>query len=519
MASIPYLPEYETRETYLNSKYSIASWLLTKDHKRIAVLYMISITLMFAVGGTAAVIMRLQLLTPHSSLVEAETYNKLFTLHGIVMVFFFLVPSIPATLGNFLVPLMIGARDLAFPRINLFSWYLYIIGASLALTALIHGGVDTGWTFYTPYSSTFSNTHVVASDLRHLHRRVQLHPHRTQFHRHDSQDALPGHDWFRLPLFIWSMYATSIIFVLATPVLAITLALVALERILGVGIFDPNLGGDPILFQHMFWFYSHPAVYIMILPGMGVISELIPASPANTSSVTSSSPWPASRSPFSDFSSGLITCSSPAFPSMAGWSSPCSASSSPFPRGSKSSTGPPRFTKAPSPLDTPMLYALGFIGLFTIGGLTGLFLATLGIDMHVHDTYFVIAHFHYIMVGGAVMAYMGGLHFWWPKMTGKLYPEWWGRIAAVILFLGFNLTFFPQFLLGYLGMPRRYYAYAPEFQVYNVMSTAGASILAIGYLLPLGYLLWSLRRGKDRRPQSLQCRGSGMADRFAAPAR
>ena len=507
MASIPYLPEYETRETYLNSKYSIASWLLTKDHKRIAVLYMISITLMFAVGGTAAVIMRLQLLTPHSSLVEAETYNKLFTLHGIVMVFFFLVPSIPATLGNFLVPLMIGARDLAFPRINLLSWYLYIIGASLALTALIQGGVDTGWTFYTPYSSTFSDTHVVvaisgifiagfSSILTGLNFIVTIHKMRC-----------PGMNWFRLPLFIWSIYATSIIFVLATPILAITLALVALERILGVGIFDPNLGGDPILFQHMFWFYSHPAVYIMILPGMGVISELIPAFSRKhvfgyefvamaslAIAILGFLVWAHHM-----FIAGISIYGGMVFSILSFLVA--------IPSAIKVFNWTATLYKGSISLETPMLYALGFIGLFTIGGLTGLFLATLGIDMHVHDTYFVIAHFHYIMVGGAVMAYMGGLHFWWPKMTGKLYPEWWGRIAAIILFLGFNLTFFPQFLLGYLGMPRRYYAYAPEFQVYNVMSSAGASILAIGYLLPLGYLLWSLRWGKDSGPNPFKAAG------------
>jgi cytochrome c oxidase subunit 1 len=496
MASIPYIPELSTTETYLNTRHTVASWLLTKDHKRIAVLYLVSITLMFAVGGTAAVIMRLQLLTPHSSLVEAETYNKLFTLHGIVMVFFFLVPSIPTTLGNFLVPLMVGARDLAFPRINLFSWYLYIFGSSLALSSLILGGVDTGWTFYTPFSSTFSNTHVVlaitgvfiagfSSIFTGLNFIVTIHKMRC-----------PGMTWFRLPLFIWSMYATSIIFVLATPVLAITLALVALERILGVGIFDPNLGGDPILFQHMFWFYSHPAVYIMILPGMGVISELIPCysrkSPFGYAFIAMASlaiailgflVWAHHM-----FVAGISIYGGLVFSILSFLVA--------IPSGVKVFNWTATLYKGSIQLDTPMLYALGFIGLFTIGGLTGLFLATLGIDMHVHDTYFVIAHFHYIMVGGAVMAYMGGLHFWWPKMTGKLYPEMWGRIAAVILFCGFNLTFFPQFLLGYLGMPRRYYAYAPEFQVYNVMSTAGASILAIGYLLPLFYLLWSLRRGK-----------------------
>jgi cytochrome c oxidase subunit I len=507
MASIPYIPEFTTRETYLNSRYSIASWLLTKDHKRIAVLYMFSITLFFAVGGTAAVIMRLQLLTPHSTLVEAETYNKLFTLHGIVMVFFFLVPSIPATLGNFLVPLMIGARDLAFPRINLLSWYLFIIGGSLALTALIEGGVDTGWTFYTPYSSTFSDTHVVAaicgifiagfsSILTGLNFIITIHKMRC-----------PGMTWFRLPLFIWSMYATSIIFVLATPVLAITLSLVALERILGVGIFDPNLGGDPILFQHMFWFYSHPAVYIMILPGMGVVSELIPAFSRKqifgypvvamaslAIAILGFLVWAHHM-----FVAGISIYGGMVFSILSFMVA--------IPSAIKVFNWTATLYKGSISLDTPMLYALGFIGLFTIGGLTGLFLATLGIDMHVHDTYFVIAHFHYIMVGGAVMAYMGGLHFWWPKITGKLYPESWGRVAAIILFFGFNLTFFPQFILGYLGMPRRYYAYAPEFQVYNVMSTAGASILALGYLLPLGYLLWSLRWGKEAGPNPFKAAG------------
>jgi cytochrome c oxidase subunit 1 len=402
---------------------------------------------------------------------------------------------------------MIGARDLAFPRINLLSWYLFITGGSLALVSLIQGGVDTGWTFYTPYSSTFSNTHVVlaicgifiagfSSILTGLNFIVTIHKMRC-----------PGMTWFRLPLFIWSTYATSIIFVLATPVLAITLALVALERILGVGIFDPNLGGDPILFQHMFWFYSHPAVYIMILPGMGVVSELITAfsrkhvfgyeyiAMASLSiAVLGFLVWAHHM-----FIAGISIYGGMVFSILSFLVA--------IPSAIKVFNWMATLYKGSISLETPMLYALGFIGLFTVGGLTGLFLATLGIDMHVHDTYFVIAHFHYIMVGGAVMAYMGGLHFWWPKMTGKLYPEWWGRISAIILFLGFNLTFFPQFLLGYLGMPRRYYAYAPEFQVYNVMSTAGASILAVGYLLPLGYLLWSLKWGPDAGPNPFKAAG------------
>jgi cytochrome c oxidase subunit I len=496
MATIPYIPDLAIEETYLNTRHTVASWLLTRDHKRIAILYMLSITAFFFVGGSAAVLMRLQLLTPHSSLVEAETYNKLFTLHGVVMVFFFLVPSIPVTLGNFLVPLMIGARDLAFPRLNLLSWYLFMIGGCITLSSLVLGGVDTGWTFYTPYSSTFANTHVIlaitgifiagfSSILTGLNFLVTIHTMRC-----------PGLTWFRLPIFIWTTYATSIIYVLATPVLAITLALVALERILRVGIFDPALGGDPILFQHLFWFYSHPAVYIMILPGMGVVSELIPAFSRKqlfgypvvamaslAIAVLGFLVWAHHM-----FVAGISIYSGLVFSGLSFLVA--------IPSAVKVFNWTATLYKGSIKLDTPMLYALGFIGLFTIGGLTGLFLATLGIDMHVHDTYFVIAHFHFIMVGGAVMAYLGGLHFWWPKITGRLYPEGWGRFAALIGFAGFVLTFFPQFILGYLGMPRRYYAYAPEFQVYNVMSTAGASILAFGYLLPFTYLLWSLKWGK-----------------------
>jgi cytochrome c oxidase subunit 1 len=495
MTSIPYIPTYEAPETYLNASWKVRSWLLTVDHKRIAILYMVSITLFFFVGGAAATIMRVNLLSPEGKLVEAETYNKLFTIHGVMMVFFFLVPSIPATLGNFLVPLMIGARDLAFPKINLASWYIFVLGGIFALAALILGGVDTGWTFYTPYSSQFAHTQVVlavvgifvtgfSSILTGLNFLVTIHKMRA-----------PGMTWFRLPLFIWSMYATSLIYVLGTPVIAITLVLVGVERVLGIGIFDPNLGGDPLLFQHLFLFYSHPAVYIMILPGMGVISELIACFSRKR----------VFGYEFVAFSSiaiavlGFVVWGHHMF--VAG-ESVYSALVFSFlsmlvalPSGIKVFNWTATMYKGSIAWETPMLYAMGFIGLFTIGGLTGLFLATLGMDVHLTETYFVIAHFHYIMVGGAIMAYLGGIHFWWPKITGRMYPEFWGKLSAGIIFMGFNLTFFPQFVLGYLGMPRRYHAYPPEFQMLNVLSTAGASILAIGYVLPLVYLLWSLKFG------------------------
>ncbi len=485
---------------YLNAKHTLSSWLLTTDHKRIALLYLGSVTLLFFVGGFAALMMRLHLLEPQGALVHPETYNKLFTMHGIIMVWFFLIPSIPTTLGNFLIPMMVGARDLAFPKLNLLSWYIFMGGAAFTLYSLIAGGVDTGWTFYTPLSSLYVTTHVLSaatgvfitgfsSILTGLNFIVTVHKMRA-----------PGMTWYRLPLFVWSMYATSIIFVLATPVLAITLLLIGLERVFHVGVFDPALGGDPILFQHLFWFYSHPAVYIMILPGMGVISELVAA--YSRKRVFGYKAIGYSSMAIALF--GFFVWGHHMFVSgqsvYAGLIFSALSFAVAIPSAVKVFNWTATLYRGSVSFDAPMLYALGFIGLFTLGGLTGLFLAAIRVDVHVHDTYFVIAHFHYIMVGGAVTAYLGGIHFWWPKITGKLYPDIWARLAAVIIFLGFNLTFFPQYLLGYLGMPRRYAMYPPEFHMLNVLSTAGASILGIGYLLPLAYLLWSLRYGEDAGP-------------------
>jgi len=477
---------------YLTAGYGVKSWLLTTDHKRIGILYMISITLFFFVGGAAATVVRLELMTPAGDVVEPETYNKLFTLHGVVMVFFFLIPSIPAVLGNFLVPIMIGARDLAFPKINLASWYIYILGGAFTLWAALTGGIDTGWTFYTPFSSMFSNTQVMAAALgvfivgfssifTGLNFIVTIHKMRA-----------PGMTWGRLPLFVWAMYATSLIQILGTPVLAVTIGLVGLERLLRVGIFDPALGGDPILFQHLFWFYSHPAVYIMIVPSFGVINQIVPCfsrRPVFGYTMMSSAMMGIAVLGFLVWGHHMFVSGQSMY---AGMVFSILSFVVAIPSAIKVFNWTATMRKGSVSADTPMLYALGFIGLFTIGGLTGLFLASLAIDVHVHDTYFVVAHFHYIMVGGAVMAYLGGIHFWWPKMTGRMYPEIWGKLAALTIFIGFNLTFFPQFVLGYLGMPRRYYEYPPEFQVLNVMSTAGASILAIGYLLPLVYLTLSL---------------------------
>lgn len=484
------------RPNFLTAEHGLKSWLLTLDHKRVAILYLISVSCYFLLGGVFAMLVRLELMTPAGDLMVSDTYNRVFTGHGVTMVFFFLIPAIPGILGNFLIPLMIGAKDVAFPRLNLASWYLYMTGGAMMLIGVLHGGVDTGWTFYPPYSTSYTTTNVLivgigvfingfSSILTGLNFMVTVHRMRC-----------PGMTWFRLPLFIWGQYATSLIMVLGTPVVAITLLLLVFERLFHLGIFDPAKGGDPILFQHLFWFYSHPAVYIMILPSMAVISELIAcfsrkrifgyhfvAFASIGIAVLGFVVWGhhlyvSGQSVYAGAIFSLLTMlvAIPSAVKVFNWSMTLY-------QGSVS-------------LETPMLYALGFIGLFTIGGLTGVFLGTLGFDVHVHDTYFVVAHFHYVMVGGTIMGYLGGLHFWWPKITGRLYPEFWAKISALLVFVGFNLTFFPQFLLGYMGMPRRYHAYPPEFQVLNILSTAGASVLAVGFVLPTIYFLWSLKSGK-----------------------
>lgn len=486
----------EPKVNYLTNGFTLKSWLLTKDHKRIAIMYLITVSLFFLGGGLYASAIRLELLTPASDLMESATYNKAFTQHGVLMIFFFLIPAIPAILGNFLLPIMIGAKDLALPRINLLSLYIYWVGGLLTIYALMQGGVDTGWTFYTPYSTTFSNSYVMAvglgifingfsSILTGLNFIVTVHTMRA-----------PGMTWFRLPLFVWAHYATSLVMILGTPVVAITVLLVAIERTARVGIFDPAIGGDPILFQHLFWFYSHPAVYIMILPGMGVVSELI----------SNFSRKKIFGYEFIAFSSiaiavfGFLVWGHHMFVSgqsiYAGLVFSFLTMVVAVPSAIKMFNWTATLYKGSISYDTPMLYGIGFMGLFLIGGLTGLFLGSVGLTVHLTDTYFVVAHFHYVMVGGQVIAYLGGLHYWWPKMTGKMYSEFWGKVSAMLVFVGFNLTFFPQFILGYQGMPRRYASYPEELQVLNIFSTAGASVLGVGLLMPVVYLTQSLIWGK-----------------------
>jgi cytochrome c oxidase subunit 1 len=485
-------------DNYLTHGSGLFSWLFTLDHKRIGVMYLGSVLFALFLGGVFALLLRTELLTPGPTIMTADTYNRVFTLHGAVMVFLFIIPSIPASFGNFVLPVMLGAKDVAFPRLNLASYHCWLVGAVCFFAAILAGAIDTGWTFYTPYSSTIdvgkSNAVVWAvsgvfvlgfsSILTGINFITTMHKMRP-----------PGMTWFKMPLFLWALYATSVIQVLATPVLAITLLLLIVERTLHIGIFDPGLGGDPVLFQHFFWFYSHPAVYIMILPAMGVISELV--------SIHSRKHIFGYR--FIAFSSiflallGFLVWGHHMFTSSQSKLISIMFSALTFtvaiPSAIKVFNWLTTMYKGSINLNTPMCYALSFIFMFSIGGLTGLFLGALAVDIHLHDTYFVVAHFHYVMMGGTLIAFMGGLHHWWPKMFGKMYNENLGRIACLLIFIGFNLTFMPQFVMGSRGMPRRYYEYVPEFQFFHQLSTLGAYTLGVGFLMVAFYLAYSLRYG------------------------
>jgi cytochrome c oxidase subunit I len=483
-------------ESYLTNEKGILSWIFTLDHKRIGVMYLVAVMTAFLVGGIAALLVRTELLTPGRTIMSADTYNQMFTVHGAMMVFLVIIPGVPAALGNFVLPIQLGAKDVAFPRLNLMSFHLWILGALFFVLSLLLSAADTGWTFYTPYSVT-TNTAVIpalfgafilgfSSIFTGMNFIVTIHKLRP-----------PGMGFFRMPLFLWAIYATGIMQILATPVLAITLSMLIIERAVGLGIFDPALGGDPVLFQHFFWFYSHPAVYIMIVPAFGVVSEIIPVFSRRNifgyAFIGLSSVAIAVLGFFvwghHMFTSGQSVLASSLFSAITFLIA--------IPTAIKIFNWVGTMYKGRIHLDTPMLYALAFMWVFTIGGLTGVFLSVINVDIHLHDTYFVVAHFHYVMMGGSITAFFGGLHYWWPKITGRMYNERLGRIASTLVFIGLNVTFFPQFIMGTRGMPRRYYNYLPEFQSLHQLSTIGAYILGFGFFMTAIYLFASLRKKAD----------------------
>ncbi len=473
----------------------IRSWLLTGDHKRIAIMFYVVILAMLILGGSFAMLLRTELLTPGRTIMDANSYNRMFTLHGVTMVFLFLVPSIPAIFGNFFIPIMIGAKDLAFPRLNLASFYIYVAGVIFALTGMIAGGTDTGWTFYAPFSTkTLTSVVPVAigvflvgfsSIFTGLNLIVTTHLLRAK-----------GLKWHDMPLFVWAIYATSVIQLLATPVLGLAIALVGLDHGLHLGLFDPAQGGDPVLFQHLFWFYSHPAVYIMILPGMGVIAEIITTfsrrRPASYHAIAYSSlgiaflgflTWGHHM-----FVAGISELDAGIFGVLSMFVA--------IPSAIKTFTWVGTMYKGNVHFNTPMLYFFWFLFLFVFGGMTGVAVATQSLDIHWHDTYFVVAHFHFIMVGGSLTAFLAAVHYWFPKMFGRMYNERMGLLTSAGVFLGFLITFTPQFLLGNMGMPRRYFSYPPRFQWLNVLSTGGAYLLGMALVLALVNLLLAMKWGK-----------------------
>jgi len=483
-------------DNYITHEKGIASWLLSLDHKRISILYFVSVISAFALGGLFALLVRTELWSAGRTIVDADTYNQLFTLHGAVMVFLVIIPGIPAALGNFVLPLHLGAKDVAFPKLNLMSWYMWVIGATFLVSSLIISAADTGWTFYTPYSTTTPTAVIPAltgafvlgfsSIFTGLNFMVTIHKMRA-----------PGLTWFRLPLFVWGLYSTAVMQVLATPVLGITLLMLIVERAFGIGVFDPALGGDPVLFQHFFWFYSHPAVYIMIVPAFGVVSEIIPvfsrkrifgyafiALSSVAIAILSFIVWGHHM-----FVSGQTVLAGSIFSALTFLIA--------IPTAIKALNWISTMYKGAIHLDTPMLYALMFLWVFTIGGVTGIFLSAMSTDVHLHDTYFVVAHFHYTMMGGAITAFFGGLHYWWPKMWGRMYNEKTGQFGALLVFLGLNLTFIPQFIMGSRGMPRRYYNYLPEFEPFHMASTLGAYLLGFGFLMTTVSLIRSLLKKPD----------------------
>ncbi len=485
-------------ETPSPSRYKgIRSWLLTMDHKRIGIMYLFSILFWFLLAVLLGGLIRLELMFVGETFLSAEMYNSAFTLHGVIMIFLFIIPGIPAIFGNFFLPMQIGTDDVFFPKLNLLSWYLYMAGGFIAIVSLFSDGFpDTGWTFYVPFSiatKTNVSTAVFAAFVLGMASMLTGLNFITTIHRLRHKDM----GWMQIPLFTWSLYATSWVQLLATPVVSITLLLVIIERYFNVGLFDPAKGGDPILYQHLFWMYSHPAVYIMILPGMGVISEIIPVfarksifgykaivASSMAIAIAGSLVWAhhmytSGMSDTAIFVFSLLTfvVAIPSAIKVFSWVS--------------------TLYKGSIQMAPPLFLSLCFIYLFSVGGLTGLVLGAVGPDIHVHDTHFVVSHFHFTMFGGTGFAFFAALHYWWPKMFGRMYDFKKAYIGAVLLTGGFMFHYVPMFILGLQGMPRRYFDYLPRYETGNFYAGFGAAFMIAGIFLMVINLISSLRKERN----------------------
>ncbi len=465
------------------------------DHKVIGIQYLVTAFFFYFIGGALAEVVRTELATPDPDFVSPEVYNQMFTMHGTIMIFLWIVPA-GAAFANYLIPLMIGADDMAFPRLNAVAFWMQPVGGILLIASFFVGAPQAGWTSYPPLSLISGKWGEELWILCLLILGTASILGAINFVTTIFKMRAPDMDIHSMPLFCWAMLATSALILLSTPVLAAALILLSFDLMAGTAFFNPTGGGDPIVYQHLFWFYSHPAVYIMVLPFFGVISEILPVH---------------SRKPIFGYRAIAYSGLAISFLGLIVWAHHMFTSGTPgwlrmffmattmiiaVPTGIKIFSWCATLWGGKLQLNSALLFAIGFLSSFLIGGLTGVMLAAAPFDIHVHDTYFVVGHFHYVLFGGSVFALFGAVYHWFPKMTGKMYNEMWGKIHFGMTFVGFNMTFLPMHYLGLQGMNRRIALYDPQFQPLNQVCTLGSYILALSTLPFLMSIILGLVNGK-----------------------